>query len=141
MRKKARERLIRYAEIQERSIAPDGSYPAIGRSIAYRCGAFQGLAMAAQRRMLPASIAPAQARVALGRVIQRTLDQPGTFDERGWLQIGLAGHQPALCSVALLPLGLPPADPFWSTPPQRTSWEKLWSGENLPADHALKSPR
>src|SRR5579872_1093596 len=34
----------RYAAIQERLIAPDGSYPAIGRSIAYRCGAFHLLA-------------------------------------------------------------------------------------------------
>ncbi len=41
-REQALERLTRYAAIQERSIAPDGSYPAIGRSIAYRGGAFQG---------------------------------------------------------------------------------------------------
>ena len=33
-RGKAIERLTRYAAIQERSIAPDGSYPAIGRCIA-----------------------------------------------------------------------------------------------------------
>lgn len=153
LREKARERLTRFAAIQERLIAPDGSYPAIGRSIAYRAGAFQGLAMAAWRKMLPKEIPPAQARVALTSVIRRTMEAPGAFDAKGWLQIGLAGHQPGLgetyistgslylCSVALLPLGLPASDPFWSAPPVRTSWEKLWSGENLPADKAIKSPR
>src|SRR4051812_43969322 len=64
-RDKARDRLTRYAAIQERLIAPDGSYPVIGRSIAYRCGAFQALALAAMRHQLPDHIAPAQARVAL----------------------------------------------------------------------------
>jgi hypothetical protein len=149
-RGKALARLTRQAEIQERLIAPDGSFPAIGRSIAYRCGAFQVLALAALRRMLPAGVAPAQARVALGRVIRRTLDAAGTFDDNGWLQIGLAGHQPGLgepyistgslylCSFALLPLGLKPEEPFWSGPPVPTTWEKLWAGENLTADHALR---
>ncbi len=150
-RDKARARLTRYAAIQERLIAPDGSYPVIGRSIAYRCGAFQALALATLRHQLPDNVTPAQARMALSRVIQRTLGSPGTFEERGWLQIGLAGHQPALgehyistgslylCSVALLPLGLPSVDLFWSAPAEKTTWEKAWSGENLPADHALQS--
>jgi hypothetical protein len=152
-RDKARERLTRWAAIQERLISPDGSYPAIGRSIAYRCGAFQGLALAGWRKLLPKEVSPAQARVALTAVIRRTLEAPGTFDDRGWLRIGLAGHQPGLgetyistgsvylCSVAFLPLGLPTSDPFWSAPPARTSWEKIWSGENLPVDHAIRSPR
>ena len=150
-RDKARARLTRYAAIQERLIAPDDSYPVIGRSIVYRCGAFQALAFAAQRHQLPDHITPAQARAALSRVIQRTLGSPGTFDERGWLQIGLADRQPALgehyistgslylCSVALLPLGLPSADPFWSAPAEKTTWEKAWSGDDLPPDHALPS--
>ncbi len=150
---KARERLTRWATIQERLIAPDGTYPVVGRSIAYRCGAFQGLAMAAWRKLLPKEVSPAQARVALTRVIRRTLEAPGTFDAKGWLRIGLGGHQPGLgetyistgslylCSVALLPLGLPATDPFWSAPAVKTTWEKVWSGENLPTDHALRSPR
>lgn len=152
-RGKVRERLIRYAAIQERLIAPDGSYPVIGRSIAYRCGAFHALALAAQRHLLPPEVSPGQARAALTAVIRRTLEAPDTFDEHGWLRIGVAGHQPGLgetyistgslylCSVALLPLGLPSADPFWSAPAARTTWQKAWSGENLPADHAIKSPR
>ena len=30
-------RAVRYAEVQERLIAPDGSFPPLGRSLAYRC--------------------------------------------------------------------------------------------------------
>ncbi len=46
-------RATRYAAIQERTVAPDGSFPPVGRSLAYRCGAFHLLADAAYRRMLP----------------------------------------------------------------------------------------
>jgi hypothetical protein len=34
------ERAKRYAAVQERMIGPDGTFPPIGRSLAYRCGAF-----------------------------------------------------------------------------------------------------
>ena len=146
---KSRTRLARWAAIQERLIAPDGSFPLIGRSITYRCGAFHGLALAALRHGLPAELPPAQARAALTAVIRRTLEAPGTWDAQGWLRIGLAGHQPGLgenyistgslylCATALLPLGLPPADPFWTGPATETIWRKAWSGEDLPADHHL----
>ena len=147
---KARARLGRWAAIQERLIAPDGTYPVVGRSIAYRCGAFQGLAFAAWQHVLPAEVPPAQARGALTAVIRRTLEAPGTFDEAGWLRIGVSGHQPGLgeryistgslylCSAAFLPLGLTAKDPFWSDSATPTTWDQVWSGRNLPADHALK---
>ena len=150
---RALERLTRYAAIQERMIAPDGSFPPIGRSLAYRGGAMQGLALAALRKILPKEVSPAQARVALTSVLRRTMEAPGTFDANGWLTIGLAGHQPGLgetyistgslylCSVALLPLGLPNSDTFWTAPAAKTTWEKIWQGENLPVDKAIKSPR
>ncbi|MCX6944509.1 MAG: DUF2264 domain-containing protein, partial [Opitutales bacterium] len=85
--------------------------------------------------------------------LNRTLAAPGTFDAAGWLRIGLAGSQPALaehyistgslylCSTALLPLGLPATDPFWTDPDVPTTWERAWSGQNLPADHALGDRR
>jgi hypothetical protein len=148
MRTSIRERAQRYATIQERMIAPDGSYPAIGRSITYRCGAFHLLADASRRHMLPEEVTPPQARCALAAVIERTLGAAGTFSRDGWLQIGLAGHQPGLgetyistgslylCSAAWLPLGLPPADPFWSHPPQPWTSQAIWSGKNSQADHA-----
>jgi hypothetical protein len=148
LRTPIRQRAQRYAAIQERLIAPDGSYPAIGRSITYRCGAFHLLADAARRNMLPEGVTPAQVRSALSAVMQRTLSPAGTFSSDGWLQIGLAGHQPGLgetyistgslylCSAAWLPLGLPPAHPFWSQPPQPWTSQIIWSGNNLQADHA-----
>ena len=150
---KADARLTRFAAVQERMIAPDGSFPVLGRSIVYRAGAFQGLALAALRHGLPSALPPAQVRRALTAVLQRTLDAPGTFDAQGWLRLGLAGAQPSLaenyistgslylCSTALLPLGLDPADPFWSAADEPTTWEKAWSGQDLPADKALYENR
>src|SRR6218665_2169881 len=87
-------RAQRYAAIQERLISPEGTFPPTGRSIAYRCGAFQLLAQMALQKQLPQNLKPAQVRGALTSVIQKTIDAPGTFDKNGWLTIGLAGHQP-----------------------------------------------
>lgn len=146
-------RAQRYAEIQERLIAPDGTFPSVGRSITYRFGAFQTLALMAWQRQLPESLKPAQVRGALTAVIRRMMEAPGTFDPNGWLQIGFCGHQPALgenyistgslylCSAGLLPLGLPPPDEFWSAPAERWTSQKIWAGENLPADHAMTDVR
>ena len=148
MREPIRHRAQRYAAIQERLIAPDGTYPAIGRSITYRCGAFHLLADTSRRSILPEGVTAAQVRCALAAVIERTLGAPGTFSSEGWLQIGLAGHQPGLgenyistgslylCSAVFLPLGLPPADPFWSQPPAPWTSQQIWSGKNRLADHA-----
>lgn len=146
-----RERAGRYAQVLERLIAPDGSYPVLGRSIAYRGGAFQLLADVALRHALPEEIAPEQVRCALSAVLHRTLDPPGTFDNDGWLRIGLAGHQPSLgetyistgslylCATVFLPLGLPPEDRFWSAPDAPWTSQKLWQGDDLAADHATES--
>lgn len=149
LQRKEEPRAARYAAVLERMIAPDGSFPALGRSIVYRCGAFHALAQAALRRRLPAELAPAQAREALTAVIARTLDAPGTFDEQGWLRIGLAGHQPGLgeryistgslylCAFAFLPLGLPASDPFWAAPPMDWTGKRTWAGEPVPLDKAM----
>ena len=40
-------------------------------------------------------------------------------------------------SAGFLPLGLPPADEFWSAPAVPWTSKLIWSGENAPADHAL----
>ena len=92
---------------------------------------------------------PTQVRGALTAVIKKTLDAPGTFNQQGWLNIGLYGTQPDLgefyittgslylCCDIFLPLGLPETDEFWSAPPAPWTSVKIWSGENVPADHAL----
>ena len=146
-------RARRYAEIQERLFAPDGTFPPVGRSLAYRFGAFQTLALLAWQHDLPEHLKPAQVRCALTSVIRRMMEAPGTFDANGWLRIGFCGHQPSLgesyvstgslylCSAGLLPLGLPPDDVFWNAPAERWTSQKLWAGDNLPADHALSDVR
>src|ERR1035437_2302196 len=115
-------RAKRYAAIEERLISPEGTFPAVGRSITYRCGAFHLLAQMALLGELPAPLTAAGVRSALTAVMRRMLEAPGTFDPNGWLAIGYCGHQPHLgesyistgslylCSTVLLPLGLPPAN-------------------------------
>ncbi len=144
-----RRRAVRHAAVLERLVAPDGSFPPIGRSLAYRCGAFQHLALMALRRELPPEVPPAAARCALAAVIHRTLAAPGAFDAAGWLRIGLAGDQPDLaehyistgslylCTTAFLPLGLPATDAFWADPDEPWTSVRVWRGDDLPADHAL----
>ena len=142
-------RAARYAVVQERLIAPDGTYPVTGRSITYRAGAFQTLAAVALAGALPDGLPPAQVRGALTAVLRRTLEPVGTFDAQGWLQSGLAGHQPRLgspyiatvslylCSGALLPLGLPADDSFWTGDTIPWTSQKVWGGADLPTDHAI----
>jgi hypothetical protein len=142
-------RARRYAAIQERLISPEGTFPPIGRSLAYRFGALQHLAEMAWRRDLPEGVSPAQVRAAMTAVLTRMIEAPGTFDEHGWLTIGFAGHQPSigenyistgslyLCSAAWLPLGLDASDEFWSAPRQPWTAKKAWSGIDIPTDHAI----
>ena len=142
-------RARRYAAVQERFVSPDGTFPPMGRSLAYRCGAFHLLAQMALRKQLPSGVRPAQARGALSAVIRRTMDVSGTFDASGWLTVGFAGHQPRigesyissgsayLCAAALLPLGLPANDEFWVAPSEEWNGSALWRGRDLPPDHAL----
>jgi hypothetical protein len=146
---KTKERDERYAVIQERMINTDGTFPATGRSIVYRGGAFHHLADMALKHALPASLHPAQVRCALTAVLRRTLEAPDTYTAGGWLNIGLAGHQPGvaefyittgsgyLCSLLFLPLGLDPSDPFWSAPSEPWTAVKIWKGMDVPADHSI----
>jgi hypothetical protein len=149
LRPKIEERAVRYAAIQERLISPEGTFPAIGRSLAYRCGAFHLLADISLRETLPHGVAPQQVRSALTAVIRRSLGAPQTFDAHGWLTLGFCGHQPDvaetyistgslyLCSAVFLPLGLAPASPFWTGPGAEWSSRKVWSGKDFATDHAL----
>ena len=151
MRTRLLDRARRYGAILERLVGPDGSFPAVGRSLAYRCGTFHLLAALALREQLPDGLPPAQARAALAAVIRRTLEAPGTFDANGWLTIGLAGHQPGigeryvstgslyLCAVAFLPLGLAADHAFWNGPDIQTTGMRAWNGQEFSIDHAISN--
>ena len=143
-------RYARYGEQQERLISPEGSYPAVGRSLAYRFGAFQALSDVCYRGLLPEHVDPAQARCALTEVIRRQVNAPGTFDAYGWLRPGFCGHQPSigeryistgslyLCAAVYIALGLPESDPFWSRPAADWTNKKAWEGVDIPVDKASK---
>ena len=146
---RADRRARRYAAVLERLISPDGTFPPIGRSLAYRVGALQLLAQMALRHALPEPVTPAQTRGALTAAIRRSMDAPGTFDADGWLRIGFCGHQPGvgeryistgslyLCAAGFLPLGLPANDEFWASPVQPWTSARAWGGQPFPIDHAL----
>ncbi|MBQ7940299.1 MAG: DUF2264 domain-containing protein [Clostridia bacterium] len=143
----ALKRASRYAQILERMIAPDGSYPLIGRSVCYRFGAFQLLSQAALQEFLPRNLPPSQVRCALTAVIKKCVEG-GLFDENGWLVPGVYGYQPNLaedyintgslylCTTVFTALGLPPHHAFWADPPNPMTSQTLWSGGQMDADHA-----
>jgi hypothetical protein len=144
-------RAQRYAAILERLISPEGAFPPIGRSLAYRFGVFQLLGQIALRHQLPEKVSPGQVRSAITAVIKRMIQAPATFDKDGWLTIGFAGHQPGigetyistgslyLCTAGLLPLGLPASDEFWTDPPSDWTSARAWNTQDLAADHAIAS--
>jgi hypothetical protein len=141
-------RASRCAAILERLIAPDGTYPIVGRSMCYRFGAFHLLSQAALEGFLPTGLAPNQARCALTAALKRGM-QPAIFDAEGWLVHGVSGYQPSLaegylsngslylCCAVFLPLGLPPKHDFWSEPDTLWTNARVWSGEDAPADHCI----
>jgi hypothetical protein len=142
-------RSTRYAGILERLISPEATYPIVGRSIAYRFGNFQTLSQMALLKSLPKEVKEQQVRAALYHVIKKQLEAPGTYDAKGWLQIGVYGHQPAmgdsyistgsvyLCAQAFLMLGLPPTDSFWMGKDADWTTKKVWKGLEAPVDHAI----
>lgn len=145
-----RMRHTRYAEQLERFISPEGTFPAVGRSIPYRFGAFHALGQACLMHILPEGVDPAQVRCALTAVIRNQLKSPKNFDKDGWLRVGFTGEQIGiseeyintgsvyLCAVGLLPLGLPASDEFWSAPYAEWTNLRAWNGKEVKADHAIK---
>jgi len=87
-------RMVRFAELQERMISPEGTYPVIGRSLTYRVAAFQTLAQVSLMEKLPKKIIPAQVRCAMTKMMHNLFDIKGTFFGRWMATIGL-GRSPA----------------------------------------------
>jgi len=142
-------RMVRYAEILERMVSPEATYPITGRSLAYRFGNMQALALVAQKKLLPNGISEAQVRSMFYHMIKRQLEAKGTFDAKGWLTLGIAGHQLGigenyistgsvyLCSEAFLFLGLPASDSFWQGNDEDWTSKKVYKGLEIPIDHAI----
>lgn len=139
-------RMQRFNTILERLISPEGTFPAVGRSITYRMGVFQTLALAAWKYGMPENISNGQVRAALTKVMQNMFAVEGNFNEKGYLALGFAGHQPNLAnyytnngslymtSLVYLPLGLPASHPFWTDPAEPWTSQKAWSGQQFPID-------
>ena len=142
-------RMARFAAQQEMLISPEGTFPMLGRSCGYRYGAFQALAHTALLGSLPKGVSPAQVRSALTAVIKRQTVK-SMFDPEGWLTLGFCGHQPDvaenyvstgsayLCCFVFLPLGLPVDAEFWSGKDEKWSSQRVWSGEKVMRDAAIK---
>lgn len=143
-------RMVRYAEYLERIIAPDGTYPAYGRSVTYRTAAFQALAQTALMQLLPEWVSPAQVRCALTKVFYNMYDGNQNFDSKGWLALGFNGHQPMMAdqytstgslymaSLGFLPLGLPATDKFWTDSPADWTSKKAWGGQPVKKDYKVE---
>lgn len=147
---KAKKRMQRYGIILERFISPEGSFPVFGRSMTYRLGVFQPLALLSWKENLPEELSEGQVRCALTCAMKRMFTQKGNFNEEGFLQLGFAGHQPDLAdwytnngsmyltSEVFLPLGLAAGHSFWTSPAQDWTSKKAWEGNPFPKDHAVR---
>ena len=133
----------------ERVISPEGTYPLLGKSLAYRCGVFHLLSQAALLKILPRNVQPAQVRCALTKVIQRQFSGNQNFNTEGWLICGLNASQLESCEddintgslyacCAVFPaLGLKSDDVFWSSPFQEWSSLKAWNGNLIQQDQPI----
>ena len=133
----------------ERMISPDGTYPLLGKSLAYRCGVFHLLSQAALLKILPRNIAPAQVRSALTKIIQRLFTGSQNFNSEGWLICGLNASQIDICDdetntgsvyaccAVFLAIGLKANDMFWEAPSEEWSSLKAWNGHQIQPDQSI----
>lgn len=145
---RAEKRLQRYGTILERMISPEGAFPVFGRSITYRLGTMQALAMLAWQEKLPDVLSEGQVRSALTAVMKRMYATDANFNEKGFLTLGFTANQTDIADVytnngslymttlAFMPLGLPADHPFWTSPAESWTSKKAWEGEDFPRDHA-----
>ena len=142
-------RSSRLASQLERIISPEGTYPLLGKSLAYRCGVFHLLSQATLLKILPRNIAPVQVRCALTKVLKRQFNGNQNFDSDGWLICGLNASQVDiceknidtgslyLCCAVFLALGLDLNDEFWNEPFEEWSSLKAWNGHQIKPDQPI----
>lgn len=146
---KAVKRMQRYGIILERLISPEGTFPVFGRSITYRTGVLQPLAMLAWQEKLPSELSNGQVRAAMTAVIKNMFKDNRNYNKEGFLKLGFNGSQPNvsdsytnngslyLASFAFLPLGLSADHSFWTSESESWTSKKAWEGEDFPKDHAM----
>jgi hypothetical protein len=144
----ALKRMQRYAELLERFISPEGTFPTIGRSLTYRTAAFQPLALLAWKKQLPESLPEGQVRAALMAVHRAIFTNPTNF-KGGFLTIGFAGARPEIgdsysnngsmyiTSESFLALGLPATDSFWTSPAQDWTARRAFANQPFKKDYAV----
>lgn len=142
-------RSSRLASQLERLISPDGTYPLLGKSVAYRCGVFHLLSQAALLKILPRNINPAQVRSALTKVLQKQFGNNSNFTSDGWLIIGINGSQTDIgeddintgsiysCCSIFLALGLSYNDLFWKGDFAEWTSLKAWNGHQIQPDQSI----
>ncbi|GAB6008577.1 DUF2264 domain-containing protein [Dysgonomonas reticulitermitis] len=140
-------RMQRYNQLIERLISPEASFPAVGRSMTYRMGAFQALSLSAWKYGLPKTMTNGQVRNALTSVMKRLFSNEDNYNKEGYLQLGFVGHQPNLAdyytnagslyitSLVFLPLGLSADHEFWTSPAEEWTSQKAWSGKPFLKDY------
>lgn len=143
-------RIQRYSHFLERMISPEGTFPVFGRSMTYRLAVFQPLMLLALQENLPKQLTEGQVRAGVTAAMKNMFAIEGNFDEKGYLRLGFAGHQPDIAdyytnngslyitSLVFLPLGLPADHSFWTSEPQDWTSRKAWSGKPFPKDYATQ---
>lgn len=147
----ALQRIQRYAQILERFISPEGSFPVFGRSITYRMAVFQPLSLLAWQEKLPPELPEGQVRYAITSVMKRMFASNKNFNESGFLALGFTGHQPGIADVytnngslyltaqVFLPLGLPADHSFWTSESKDWTSKRAWNESGFEKDKAFKN--
>lgn len=142
-------RSSRLASQLERMISPEGTYPIVGKSLAYRCGVFHLLSQAALLKILPRNISQGQVRSALTKILQKQFAGNQNFNTEGWLICGFNGSQLEFCEnnidtgsiyaccAVFLVLGLKSNDVFWNAPFEEWSSLKAWNGHPIEPDQPI----
>ena len=143
-------RMQKFNIFLERLISPEGTFPAFGRSIIYRLGAFQTLSLSIWKYGLPKPLHFGGIRSALTKVMSNMFNIKGNFNKKGFLTLGFIGHQhnvanvysnngsAYIISVFFLTLGLPKNHPFWIEPPQPWTSQNAWNGKEFPIDYQIQ---
>lgn len=146
----AKKRMQRFGVILERLISPEGAMPLFGRSITYRTGTLQPLALLAWKDELGNNLPNGQVRAGMTAAIKRIFTSETNFNEKGYLTLGYCGSQPEisdsytnngsmyLASLAFLPLGLPANHAFWTDEALPWTSKKAYTSLDFPKDKSYR---